>query len=86
MAKFELFRHDDGFLARGSVVKYITFSEDGDSVIYDDIAVGRHMIVDPSPEFTWTTSQIVEIFEKKDTHIVFKTENSRYTLYIYDKI
>ena len=42
MAKFELFRHDDAFFIRGSVVKYITFSEDGDTVIYDDIAeIGR---------------------------------------------
>ena len=65
MAKFELFRHDDAFLTRGSVVKYITFSEDGDTVIYQNTYEGGE------PPFFHELQEAACITPKAGTLVVF---------------
>lgn len=49
--------------------------------IYEDIDIGRSLIVNPQYiNFTWITTAITEIISKSEFEIEFKTKNSHYLL------
>ena len=48
---------------------------------HDKPAIGRSLLMSPFNKFfTWQTTIITEIVEKRDDYIKFKTENSTYKL------
>ena len=81
-AKYQLKRLDDGLTKTGSRIQYIEYdplTNEGKSS-YDDIKVGRSLILEPRMQFTWLTTAITEILEMGEGHIKFKTKNSTYEL------
>jgi hypothetical protein len=79
--KYTLKRLDDGLTKRGNSIKYIEWNEDKSSKeMHDEASIGYSLILDPSMNFTWLTTTIVEILKQKDKYIKFKTENSTYEL------
>lgn len=86
MPKFELLRRDDSTLNVGQSVKFIEWDEYHHIKEYhSEIEIGRSLVIDPKMDgYKWMTSPVVEIFENKKDKIVFRTENSSYTLYIYE--
>ena len=81
--KYTLTRLNDGLVKRGDRIKYVEWNEDGTwKEMYDDIQIGRSLLLDPQMSYTWLTTVIIEILEQKDNYIKFKTENSLYELSI----
>lgn len=80
---YKLVRRRDGLTKEAPAVKYIDFNEKGTfKGAHDDIKVGRSLIMSPfNRYFTWQTTLITEIIEKKKKYVKFKTENSEYTLF-----
>jgi hypothetical protein len=64
-------------------VKWLEFDEDGKfKQDFSQIAVGRSLLMSPfNASFTWQTTLVTEIVEKKHRYIKFKTENSNYELF-----
>lgn len=81
--KYTLTRLNDGLTKRGDQIKYIEWNEDRTvKELYDNIQIGRSLLLDPRINYTWLTTVIIEILEQKDNYIKFKTENSLYELSI----
>jgi hypothetical protein len=80
-----------GEIKRGTLVKFVEF--EGDEIgsrakqLHDEPQVGFSVVIDPQyASYTWLTTPIKEI-ESDTTNgcirsIAFKTQNSKYTLYI----
>ena len=82
--KYKLLRERDNLLNFGDQVGWIEWSEDGRyKQLHEEPAVGRSLILDPrsTPFYTWMTTKITEIVEKKENYLKFKTTNSTYELY-----
>jgi hypothetical protein len=82
---------ENDFTLRGSLVKFVEF--EGDAIgsrakqLHDEPAVGFSCVLDPQyAAYTWLTTPIKEIesdvIAGSIRTIVFKTQNSNYTLYI----
>jgi len=86
MSKFELIRREDGLLNVGRDFRFIEWDEfDHIKEYHKDIQIGRSVVIDPKMSgYKWMTSPITEIIENKKDKLVFRTENSTYTLYIYE--
>lgn len=76
-------RRADGLLKMSNDIKWIEFNEDG-TFKEDhghDFAIGRSLLMSPFNEFfTWQTTPMIEIVSIDFGQIVFKTQNSIYTL------
>jgi hypothetical protein len=81
--KYKLVRERDQLTKTSRDVKWLEFGEDGRyKADFSQIAVGRSLLMSPfGPTFTWQTTPVVEIVEKKHKYIKFKTENSNYELF-----
>jgi hypothetical protein len=81
--KYKLVRERDQLTKTSRDVKWLEFDEDGRyKADFPQIAVGRSLLMSPfGPTFTWQTTPVVEIVEKKHKYIKFKTENSNYELF-----
>ena len=81
-SKYTLRRLDDGLTKRGSRVQYIEWDENTSEgkESYDDIKIGRSLMLEPRMQFTWLTTSITEIIEQREDYIKFKTQNSTYEL------
>jgi hypothetical protein len=81
-AKYSLKRLDDGLTKTGSRVQYIEWDEKTSEgkESYDDIKIGRSLILEPRMQYTWLTTSITEIVEQREDYIKFKTQNSTYEL------
>jgi hypothetical protein len=81
--KYKLVRERDGLTKTSTNIKWLEFDEDGKyKADFEDIAVNRSLIMSPFNDFfTWQTTLVTEIVEKKHRYIKFKTENSNYELF-----
>jgi hypothetical protein len=81
--KYKLVRGRDQLTKTSRDVKWLEFGEDGRyKADFSQIAVGRSLLMSPfGPSFTWQTTPVVEIVEKRHRYIKFKTENSNYELF-----
>jgi hypothetical protein len=81
--KYKLVRERDNLTKTSRDVKWLEFGEDGRyKADFSQIAVGRSLLMSPfGPSFTWQTTPVVEIVEKRHRYIKFKTENSNYELF-----
>ena len=81
--KYKLVRGRDQLTKTSREVKWLEFGEDGRyKADFKDIAVGRSLIMSPfNHSFTWQTTTVTEIVEKRDGYIKFSTENSVYELF-----
>jgi len=80
---YKLVRERDNLTKTSMDVKWLEFDEDGKfKQDFADIAVGRSLLMSPfGPTFTWQTTPVVEIVEKRHKYIKFRTENSNYELF-----
>lgn len=81
--KYKLVRERDNLTKTSMDVKWLEFDEDGKfKQDFSQIAVGRSLLMSPfNASFTWQTTLVTEIVEKKHRYIKFKTENSNYELF-----
>lgn len=81
--KYKLIRESDQLTKTSLDVKWLSWNEDGNyQNNFEDIKVGRSLLMSPfGPTFTWMTTSVTEIIEKKDDYIKFKTKNSTYELF-----
>ena len=81
--KYKLVRERDQLTKTSRDVKWLEFGEDGRyKADFSQIAVGRSLLMSPfGPSFTWQTTLVTEIVEKRHKYIKFKTENSNYELF-----
>ena len=81
--KYKLVRERDQLTKTSRDVKWLEFGEDGRyKADFSQIAVGRSLLMSPfGPSFTWQTTPVVEIEEKRHKYVKFKTENSNYELF-----
>lgn len=81
--KYKLVRERDSLTKTSVEVKWLEFDEGGRyKADFEDIAVGRSLLMSPfGPSFSWQTTPVTEIVEKKIKYIKFKTENSIYELF-----
>lgn len=79
---YVLERERDGLIKRSPRIRWLEFNENRRfKEWYDDIAVGRGLIMSPfSIFFTWQTTLVTEIISQENNEIKFKTENSTYKL------
>lgn len=81
--KWKLVRERDGLIKQSEGIKWIQWTDKGfyDSD-YQEPALGRSLLMSPFNMFyTWLTTVITEIVEKREDYIKFKTENSIYELF-----
>jgi hypothetical protein len=81
--KYKLVRERDQLTKTSRDVKWLEFDENGRyKADFPQIAVGRSLLMSPfNASFTWQTTLVTEIVEKKHRYIKFKTENSNYELF-----
>jgi hypothetical protein len=81
--RYKLVRERDGLVKTSVDIKWLEFNEDGRyKADFTKIAIGRSLLMSPFNDFfTWQTTPVVEIVEKKHRYIKFKTENSVYELF-----
>ena len=80
---WKLVRERDGLTKESENIMWIEFSKEGRfKEKFDEIAVGRSLIMSPfSQFFTWQTTTVTEIVEQREDYIKFKTQNSNYELF-----
>ena len=80
---WKLVRERDGLTNQSEKVMWVEFNEEGRfKEKFDEIAVGRSLLMSPFNQFfTWQTTTVTEIVEQKDNYIKFKTQNSNYKLF-----
>lgn len=80
---YKLVRERDGLTKTSLAIKWLEFDEEGKyKADFQDIAIGRSLIMSPfNIYFTWQTTPVTEIVERKTKYIKFKTENSTYELF-----
>ena len=81
--RYKLVRERDNLTKTSRDVKWLEFDEDGRyKADFKDIAVGRSLLMSPfGPSFTWQTTLVTEIVEKRHKYVKFRTENSNYELF-----
>jgi NAD-dependent SIR2 family protein deacetylase len=82
-----LLKPDTPFFKSSKRILWLEFNEDGTfKEKHETPAVGRSLIMSPFNDFfTWQTTDIIEIVEKSEDYIKFKTGNSLYELYYTDE-
>jgi hypothetical protein len=85
--KYKLVRGRDQLTKTSIAVRWLEFNENGTyKEGFDEIAVGRSLIMSPFNDFfTWHTTIVTEIIEQREDYIKFKTENSNYELFVLSK-
>jgi hypothetical protein len=80
---WKLIREHDGLTKKSKGILWLEWNEDGRfKEKYDDIAIGRSLIMSPFNHFfTWQTTVVTEVIENKEDYVKFKTKNSTYELY-----
>ena len=78
---YKLIREHDRLTNNSSRVWWIEFENYRIKEWYDEIKVGRSLLMSPfSFSYTWQTTPVTEIISQEKNEIVFKTKNSTYTL------
>jgi len=79
----KLVRERDGLTNQSKDIKWLEWNEEGRyKADHKEPAVGRSLLMSPFNDFfTWMTTDITEIVEKKDDYVKFHTRNSTYELF-----
>ena len=79
---WELVRERDGLTKQSKEITWIEWNDEGRfKAKHDEPAIGCSLMMSPFNDFfTWQTTQVTEITEQSADLIVFKTQNSNYTL------
>jgi len=73
---------DPHFKKTSKEVKWLEYKESG-TITHDNPEVGYGLLMGPfNYNFTWQTTIIVEILEKNEKFVKFRTENTLYELYL----
>jgi hypothetical protein len=79
--KYTLIREHDGLTIGANKMGFIEWSSDGTGKqMYEDPAIDRSLMLEPSISYKWMTTTITEIVEQSEGYIKFKTLNSTYEL------
>jgi hypothetical protein len=80
---WKLVRERDGLTNQSKDIKWIEWNEEGRyRADHKEPAVGRALLMSPFNDFfTWMTTDVTEIVEKREDYIKFKTRNSNYELW-----
>lgn len=81
--QWRLIRDRDGLTKESEKIMWVEWNDEGRfKEKFDDIAVGRSLIMSPfSPSFTWQTTTVTEVIADREGYKEFKTENSHYRLF-----
>ena len=81
--KWKLVRASDQLTKYSDEVKWLEWYENGAMKDHhNEPMIGTSLLMSPfNPSFTWQTTEVTEIMEKKEDYIKFKTRNSVYELY-----
>ncbi len=79
---YNLIRKKDGIKNQSMDIIWIEFDKFGRfKEKYDEPAIGRSLLMSPFNNFfTWMTTPIIEIIDKEENYLYFKTKNSEYIL------
>ena len=79
---WELVRERDGLTKQSKEITWIEWNNEGRfKAKHNEPAIGCSLLMSPFNDFfTWQTTQVTEITEQSADLIVFKTQNSNYTL------
>jgi hypothetical protein len=79
---WKLVRERDNLTNKSKEIVWLEWTENGRfKAKHTDIAVGRSLLMSPFNEFyTWQTTVVTEILERRDGYIKFRTSNSVYEL------
>ena len=79
---WELVREHDGLTKQSVGIIWIEWTDKGRfKAKHDEPAIGRSLLMSPFNNFfTWQTTTVTEIIEESADLVVFKTQNSNYTL------
>ena len=80
---WKLVRERDGLTNESKEVMWVEWNEEGKfKSKHDEPAVERSLIMSPFNQFfTWQTTPITEVLEKRENFLKFKTKNSVYELW-----
>jgi hypothetical protein len=80
---WKLVREADSLVKFSKDIKWINWKEENIfKKLCEDIDIGYSLLMSPfNDHFTWQTTQVVEILEKKYNYIKFTTKNSTYELF-----
>jgi hypothetical protein len=80
---WKLVRERDGLTKQSKDIKWLEWNEQGRvKEDHNKPAIGRSLLMSPFNDFfTWMTTDITEIVEKREDYIKFKTSNSIYELW-----
>ncbi len=83
ITNWKLVREKDNLFKYSENIRWVEWKEDGTfKAVHEDIDIGYSLIMSPfTKEFTWQTTKVIEIIDKGDLHVKFKTKNSKYTLH-----
>ena len=80
---WKLVRERDGLINQSKEVMWVEWNEDSRfKARHDEPAIGHSLIMSPFNQFfTWQTTPITEVLEKRENFLKFKTKNSVYELW-----
>ena len=80
---WKLVRERDGLTNESKEVMWVEWNEEGRfKSKHDEPAVDRSLIMSPFNQFfTWQTTPITEVLEKREYYLKFKTKNAVYELW-----
>jgi len=91
--KYSLVREHDNSTHYSNLVKWVEWDRETSRAkqLHDEPAVDFSCMFGPysilgQASYEWLTTEIVEIVEKTDSELKFKTKNSTYTLYNHDEL
>ncbi len=79
---YNLIRKKDGIKNQSMDIIWIEFDKFGRfKEKYNEPAIGRSLLMSPFNNFfTWMTTPIIEIIDKEENYLYFKTKNNEYIL------
>ena len=81
--RYTLIREIDSLTLNASNIAWVEWQDNGTSkYLHPDVKIGRSLLLDPSINYTWLTTTVVEIMEESKDSIKFRTKNSVYELKI----
>jgi hypothetical protein len=80
---WKLVRERDGLTKQSKDIKWLEWNEQGKvKEDHNEPAIGRSLLMSPFNDFfTWMTTDVTEIVEKREDYIKFRTLNSNYELW-----
>jgi len=80
---WKLVREHDGKTNQSKEIMWVEWTEEGRfKARHDEPAIGRSLVMSPlNMNFSWQTTPITEVLEKRENFLKFKTKNSIYELW-----